>query len=170
MVGGFVLSSTSHENFIYGSVLANMTCVLVVACAHRQTPAYLNKHTQTMSSILKQSQSWRALASCFTISSGCYVQRDCYLYLRNILFTHYDLLSSVRGPTIWLQSLSAFQNRRHSSLEGVRAAPTPSLPLCSLKRLPQLASFLMMRAECLLLSVLLSKQFPRCGLPLPPLG
>lgn len=40
-----------------------------------------------------------------------------------------------------------------------------SLSLRGLKSLPQLAPFLMMRAECLLLSALLSKQFPHLGLP-----
>lgn len=148
----------------------------VLVHVRTQTNSHFSKQTQTNVSYLEtdlESQRGREFASCFTVSSGC-SSWNRSVFEKGFIFIVWPpllLLLAVRSP-VWLPSRSAFTNL--SSLEDIplrednnQGRATPSLPLCSLKRLPQLASFLMMRVECLLLSVLLSKQFPQCGLPPP---
>lgn len=192
-MGDFCFRQTVMKYFIYGFVWANMTphaCRCM--CAHRQTPAYLNKHTQNKCR-LSWIRPWFTMWASVCIMLHHQLRMFCSSCLLSVfneyffkkqknfiqLFSYSDLLSSFslslftspaqRGPSL---TPSAFPNL--SSFWDIplwrdnnQGCATPSLPLCSLKRLPQLASFLMMRLECLLLSVLLSKQFPPVWPPPP---
>lgn len=137
-------------------------------CLSVHVRAQLSKQTHETNVIyLERVTTWaRVCIMFFPVSIGCYVDWNLYLtkILCSLLWPPLILLLTVRG-SVWLPSRSAFPNL--SSFCNIplwednnHGRVTPSLPLCSLKRLPQLASFLMMRPECLLLSVLLSKQFP----------
>lgn len=177
------MDSCCRECFI--EMLCGWTWHMLVGTrADRQIAAYLNKLKQ-LSSCLK----WAYLQSGHIT---LYHQLDPELYFSHhflfmswppsllvlaVLHLLYVCISSSTSSSSGRPSLNAVCfcfPKPVSSLweiplwkDNSQVHAAPCLPLCSLKRLPQLASFLMMRAECLLLSVLLSKQFPQRGLPPP---
>lgn len=157
--------------FHWDLVWVNMTHACWYTCG--QTNSCLSKQTQTTVILSEMSLFTKQPHLIVSSAQSWIVFFPSFSYSTSFMFASPPPPPPPQGGPVWMPCVSVFPNlcllseRFLSGGTTVRSTPPPCLPLCSLKRLPQLASFLMMRAECLLLSVLLSKQFPQRGLPPP---